>query len=72
MKKCSICGKELKHQGALNIHTIHCERRQYKAQNTGEKACEHEYRLLSSNNAVEGVAITQGFGEVCKKCQELR
>lgn len=75
MKKCSICGKELKHQGALNIHLIHCERRQLKAQagqQQQEKECQHEYRLLSGNVAAEAAAIKQGYGEVCKTCQELR
>ena len=75
MKKCDICGKELKHQGALNIHKIHCERRQLKAaasQQKQEEKCTHEYRLLSGNVAQEAAAIKQGYGEVCKICQELR
>lgn len=76
MKKCDLCGKELKHQGALNIHKIHCERRQLKAaagqQQEQPKTCQHEYRLLSGNVAIEAEAIKQGYGEVCKVCQELR
>lgn len=76
MKTCPICGKELKHQGALNIHTIHCERKQLKAaagqQVQQRAACEHEYRLLSNNHSQELAAIKAGYGEVCKTCQELR
>jgi hypothetical protein len=72
MKKCDLCGKELKHQGALNIHRIHCERKHLKQELATAKSCEHSYRLLNLSNAAERQANLQGYEEVCVKCQELR
>lgn len=83
MKTCPLCQKELKHQGALNMHMYHCKMKNgsktenlktVKATEEGllVEACKHEYRFLNLNAPIERIAYGENYKEVCKSCQELR
>lgn len=65
-KACPDCGREFKHQGALNLHrSVHCK----KARKTRE--CEHEWSLLIPSNHTHARAIQQGKESYCTKCYEV-
>jgi hypothetical protein len=64
--KCKYCGKELKNQGAVNLHELKCP------QKPGVKECPpHDWRFLSPKVEKERRAIADGYSKVCKKCDEL-
>lgn len=83
MKICPICGKELKHQGALNLHKWSCSLKQGAKQENmvavqqvepglfQVKECEHEFRFLNLNHPLENKAYQSNYKEVCVKCQQL-
>jgi hypothetical protein len=76
VKTCLICGKnDLKHQGALNIHTYHCKVKHGKVKEVKEHfenvPCNHSWRLLGSTG-IERNARQAGFMEVCSHCQEVQ
>lgn len=74
-KDCPLCGKTLKHQGALNMHMYHCKMKQAsQGQKEEEKpeTCKHERkRLLNLRAAQEKMAYNAGYKEICIDCQEL-
>lgn len=83
MKTCPICGKELKHQGALNLHMWSCNLKngakqpdmvvvqQVEPGVIQVKECEHDFRFLNLNHPMELKAYNANYKEVCTKCQEL-
>jgi hypothetical protein len=75
-KGCKICGKVLKHQGALNIHMYHCKikhgQHETVQKHFQQVTCEHEWRLLGKHHPAERQALAQGYNEVCSKCQEVQ
>lgn len=76
-KTCDLCGKVLKHQGALNIHKYHCKMKQAQKEQPKqeepkqEEICEHNFRLLNLRAPMEKRAYDAGYKEVCIKCQEV-
>jgi hypothetical protein len=75
-KQCRICGGVYKHQGALNIHMYHCKIKhgQHEAvqKHFEQETCDHSWRLLNRYKREEVVALSQGYNEVCSKCQEVQ
>lgn len=76
-KTCDLCGKVLKHQGALNIHKYHCKMKQLqkeqpKPEELKPVECEHNFRLLNLRAPMEKRAYDSGYKEVCIKCQEVQ
>lgn len=77
MVKCEVCNWEGKHQGALNLHKIHCryknmDKQQVSVPRETKAECEHEFRFLNSSNELEHRAKINGYSEVCVKCQSLQ
>lgn len=72
---CPKCGREFKHQGALNLHltTGKCgagkESRKKEVEVCPE--CGGALRLLRPNVYRERYFLSEGYKEVCVKCQEL-
>ncbi|UWG95521.1 hypothetical protein LPY66_11365 [Dehalobacter sp. DCM] len=64
---CPECGKEFKHQGALNLHLS----RSMCKKETVCPECGGGLRMLRPNILREKQAINKGFTEVCEKCLEL-
>jgi hypothetical protein len=79
-KVCKICGYVARHQGALNIHMYHCKIKhgQHAAvqksmeQETCAQTGNHSWRLLNRYKREEQIALSQGYNEVCSKCQEVQ
>jgi hypothetical protein len=79
--KCQYCNKELKNQGAKNLHELKCKSnpKNKEQEDNGNKnkkgACEkggdHDMRLLNPRVKAERAAINDGYSEVCRKCGEL-
>lgn len=86
MPTCDICGKTFDKQGKLNLHRYHCKFKNGAAdpnnQNVKDpkngaadpnnKKCDHDFRLLNPKNVNEYNAMTNGYTEVCVKCQDLQ
>lgn len=74
MPACEHCGKTFDKQGKLNLHKYHCEIKKLKnsAADPEHQKCDHDFRLLNPKNANEYNAMTNGYTEVCVKCQELQ
>jgi hypothetical protein len=85
MKTCPICQKELKHQGALNLHQWSCNLKNGAKQlnavavekisetELAVKECVHNFRFLNLNAPLEKKAYFEGqYKEVCGTCQTLR
>lgn len=75
-KACRICGKVLKHQGALNIHMYHCKikngQHETVQKHFEQETCEHNFRLLTPYRREEKMALAQGYNEVCTKCHDVQ
>jgi predicted secreted protein len=67
---CSFCKKELKHQGAKNLHEKKCKENPANKGGTGH---EHTWRFLNAKNPGEKRAIDEGYYRICtdKKCDEM-
>lgn len=80
MLKCDLCGREgFKHAGALELHKVHCPKKQGKESKklVNDDVCKdcgksNTYRLLDPKALVEKEMIDSGYVEVCVECLELR
>lgn len=74
MKVCEICNKAFEKQGQLNLHKYHCriKHNNFDGYEKEQKECEHSFRLLNLNSAVEKNAYKNGYMEVCSTCQMVR
>jgi len=64
---CPECGKELAHQGALNLHLG----RSMCGKQSVCPECRGALRMLRPNIQSEKMAMSKNFTEVCDKCKEL-
>jgi hypothetical protein len=75
-KACKICGYIAKHQGALNMHIYHCKikhgQNETVQKHFEQETCNHSWRLLNRFKREEQIALSQGYNEVCSKCQEVQ
>jgi len=76
MLKCSYCNRDLKNQGAKNLHERACEKNPENSQNktkpfTNKPQHIHEFILLNERIPAQRKAIKDGFTIYCKTCNEL-
>jgi hypothetical protein len=76
MLKCQYCEKDLKNQGAKNLHERKCAKNPNRVVDISKNECGkggmHEWRLLNKNIVAEKTASLYGMKEVCEKCTEVR
>jgi len=77
MLKCSFCQREVKNQGAKNLHERACQKNPANNENkTEDKTTNkpqhiHEFILLNPLIASHKKAIEGGYNIYCKTCKEL-
>lgn len=79
--QCKYCGKELKNQGALNLHERRCEKNpdriiqvkvsELRGRKT-EDSCDHEWHKLNRSIPAQAAAAMDGYHDYCIRCKELR
>lgn len=76
---CQFCGRELKNQGAKNLHERKCaenpankgEQNEHKNDNSKPHKC--SFRFLNPSKPDERKAINLGYTKICKDtdCEEV-
>jgi hypothetical protein len=74
--KCQYCDRELKNQGAKNLHERACKENPKNDDNKenikdNKEKCKHNLILLNENIKCQKRAINDGFTVYCLKCKEL-
>jgi len=77
MLKCNFCNREVKNQGAKNLHERACTKNPANNENKNENKVisspthEHKFILLNPNISTHRKAIADGFNIYCTICNEL-
>jgi len=80
MLKCQYCDRDLKTQGAKNLHERACKNNPQNSTNeipTGNSSffvkCDHNNKiiLLNPNDRNQKRAIDDGYSAFCSKCKDL-
>jgi hypothetical protein len=72
MLNCQYCNRELKNQGAKNLHERKCEKNPNRViEKEKPKVHKCKFRFLNPKNKDEAYAISLGYTKICVECSEI-